>query len=84
MSYLTASADFDLIPTRLEVFAAVATSAETDLDEMARGDIRLIMTRRPELKSAISSAYQKGSGEGKSAMYDIVAPVEPSLEGTLR
>jgi hypothetical protein len=84
MSYLTASSDFDLIPARLEVFAAVATSADTDLADLARGDIRLILTRRPDLKTAISSAYQKGSGEGKSAMYDIVAPLDPSFAGTLR
>jgi len=84
MSYLKASADFDLIPARLEVFAAVATSAETDLDDMARGDIRLILTRRPELKSAISTAYEKGSAEGKSSIYGLVAPMDPNFAGTLR
>jgi len=51
MSYLTSSTDFDLIPKRLAVFASVAAKADPDLGDLARGDIRLMLTRRPDLKA---------------------------------
>lgn len=84
MSYLTSSADFDLIPTRLEAFSALTESADAELENLVRGDLRLILMRRPELKSAISSAYEKGSREGKSSIYDLVTPLDPNFAATLR
>jgi hypothetical protein len=51
MSYLTSSADFDLIPTRLEAFSGLTESADAELENLASGDLRLILMRRPELKS---------------------------------
>ena len=84
MSYLTSSADFDLIPTRLEAFSALTEGADPELENLVRGDLRLILMRRPELKSAISSAYEKGSGEGKSSIYDLMTPLDPNFAATLR
>ncbi|MDB5610600.1 MAG: hypothetical protein JWP25_7500 [Bradyrhizobium sp.] len=83
MSYLTASADFDIIPARLGVFATVATKAD-DLSDLARGDIRLILTYRSDLKAAISEAYAKGSPEGKELTYELVYSQDPTLAATLR
>jgi hypothetical protein len=84
MSYLTSSADFDLIPKRLGVFASVASKADPDLGDLARGDIRLILTQRPDLKVAISDAYAKGSGDGKGLIFELVDSQDPAFAATLR
>jgi hypothetical protein len=84
MSYLTSLADFDLIPKRLAVFASVATKTDPDLSDLARGDIRLILTNRPDLKAAIFDAYAKGSSDGRSAIFELVNSQDPAFAATLR
>ena len=84
MSYLTSSADFELIPKRLGVFASVATKADPDLGDLARGDIRIVLTHRPDLKSAISDAYAKGSIDGRALTYELVNSQDPAFAATLR
>jgi hypothetical protein len=84
MSYLTSTADFDLIPKRLGVFASVATKADPDLGDLARGDIRLILTQRPDLKAAISNAYANGSIDGKALTFELVNSQDPAFAATLR
>jgi hypothetical protein len=84
MSYLTSPADPSLIPTRLAVLAMSAASSDSDLANFARGDIRLILTRRPELKTAISSAYEKGSAEGRTYIYDVARSLDAGFAATLQ
>ena len=60
MSYLTSPADVNLIPTRLAIVSTSGPISDDELKNLARGDIRLILTRRPDLKPAISSAYRRG------------------------
>jgi hypothetical protein len=55
----------------------------SDLADLVRGDIRLILTRRPDLKAAISSAYALGSADGKNVTYDLVRAQDPSFAATL-
>jgi hypothetical protein len=66
---------------RLEAFSALTDNAEPE--NLVPGDLRLILMRRPELKSAVSSTYEKGSGEGKSS-YDLMTPLDPNFAATLR
>jgi hypothetical protein len=84
MSYLTAPADLSLIPTRLAILTMSTATSDADLTNLARGDVRLILTRRPDLKSAISRAYDKGSVDGKSYMYEVAHSFDPSFAATLR
>jgi hypothetical protein len=84
MSYLTSAADFDLMPKRLSIFASVATKADADLSDLARGDIRLILTQRPDLRAAISEAYAAGSIDGKTLTFELVNSHDPTFAATLR
>lgn len=84
MSYLTSPTDLNLIPTRLAVLLASTATADADLAKLARGDIRLILTRRPDLKAAISEAYDKGSPEGKAYMYEVMRSLDPSFAAMLQ
>ena len=72
MSYLTSPADVNLIPTRLAILSTAAAISDDDLKNLARGDIRLILTRRPDLKPAITKAYRHGSPAGKAFIDEVV------------
>jgi hypothetical protein len=84
MSYLTAPADANLIPTRLAIISASTAMADVDLKNLARGDIRLILTRRPDLKPAIINAYRRGSADGKAYIDEVVRLLDPGFAAALR
>jgi hypothetical protein len=84
MSYLTAPADANLIPTRLAIISASAAMTDIDLKNLARGDIRLILTRRPDLKPAIINAYRRGSTDGKIYLDEVVRLLDPGFSAALR
>jgi hypothetical protein len=80
MSYLTSPADVNLVPTRL---AIVSTSAAIS-DDAQKRDMRLILTRRPDLKPAITSAYRHGSADGKAYIDEVVQLIDPAFAASLR
>jgi hypothetical protein len=84
MSYLTSPADVNLIPTRLAVVATSAAISDDELKNLARSDMRLILTRRPDLKPAIISAYRRGSAEGKAYIDEVVQLIDPGFAASLR
>jgi hypothetical protein len=84
MSYLTSPADMDLIPARLAIVSASAAIADAELRILVRGDIRLILTRRPDLKGAIASAYRRGSADGKAYIDEVVRSLDPGFAASLR
>ena len=84
MSYLTSSADPSLIPARLTVLATSASVDDAELANFARGDMRLILTHRPDLKGAIVGAYDRGSPKGRALLQDIARTLDPGLAATLR
>jgi hypothetical protein len=84
MSYLTAPADVSLIPARLTLLAKTAGIANDDLQSLARSDIRLILSRRPDLKPAITSAYQNASVESKAYIRDTARSLDSGFGATLQ
>ena len=84
MSYLTSPADVNLIPTRLAIVSTSAAISDDELQNLARSDIRLILTRRPDLKPAISSAYRRGSAEGRAFIDKAVQLNDPAFAASLR
>jgi hypothetical protein len=84
MSYLTSPADVNLIPARLAIVSASAAIADVELKSLARGDLRLILTRRPDLKPAIVSAYRRGSAAGKAFIDEAVQSLDPGFAASLR
>ena len=83
MSYLTSAADMNLIPARLATLAASPALADGELRSLARSDIRLILTRRPDLKAAIANAYRGGSPDGKAYIDDVVRSLDPEFAASL-
>jgi hypothetical protein len=83
MSYLTSRADVNLIPARLALVAASTAMADAELKSLASGDIRLILTRRPDLKPALVSAYRRGSADGKAYISEVVQAIDPGFAASL-
>ncbi len=84
MSYLTSLADISLVPSRLALVSSSAAIADGELRSLARGDIRLILTRRPDLKPAITSAYRDGSADGRTFIQEVVQSLDPGFAASLR
>ena len=84
MSYFTAPNDARLMAVRLDLATSSNALADPDVRELARGDVRLILLRRPELRPAVASAYRHASTLGKAFLDDAIRSVDPSFLATLR
>jgi hypothetical protein len=84
MSYFTAPNDPQLMPVRLDTATLFDALADADLKELARGDLRLMLTRRADLKPAVASAYRRASSLGKSFVEESVQSIDPAFMPILR
>jgi hypothetical protein len=84
MVYFTAPNDARLMPVRLDTATSFDALADPDLKELVRGDVRLMVTRQPELKAAVVSAYRRASKLGKAFLEESVQSIAPSFLATLR
>jgi hypothetical protein len=66
MSYFTGPNEIHLIPLRL--FTATHSSALTDDDiqRLVQREVRMILTRWPEMKAALPAAYDNADPEGQA------------------
>jgi hypothetical protein len=79
MSYLTGSNAVEMIPSRLQTVAADDAVNDADLRQLAAGDIRLIVTKRPDLKWAVLDAYRHASVVGKQFIEEKLSDFDPNL-----
>lgn len=84
MSYLTAPADSDLVADRLSLLAASNALDDADLLDLARSDIRLVLTRRRDLRDAVIRAYQSGSAKGRAFIQESTRALDPGFAATMR
>jgi hypothetical protein len=84
MTYFTAPNDARLMPVRLDTATSFDALADPDVKELVRGDIRLMVTRQPELRAAVVSAYRRASKLGKAFLEEAVQSIDPSFLATLR
>jgi hypothetical protein len=82
MSYFTAVNSLNLISARLRAVSETAAVQDADLRELARGDIRLILTRRPDLKLALLDIYRRGQPEGRQFIEESVKAIDPNFAPT--
>ncbi|KJC36265.1 hypothetical protein UB31_36250 [Bradyrhizobium sp. LTSP849] len=84
MAYITGANDARLMPLRLYTATSADALFDLELAELARGDVRLILTRRPELKATLVQAYRRASKQGKSFLEEAVQAVDAPFLGALR
>ena len=84
MSYFTAPNDAQLMPLRLYAVAFSDAVSDPDLKELARGDVRLMLIRQPDLKPAVLFAYRHGSTLGRTFLEDAAQSIDPEFVSVLR
>jgi hypothetical protein len=84
MSYLTGPNRAELIPTRLDTVTLGNSLIDADLNELARGDVRLILTQFPDQRQSLVNDYVRGSPIGKAFLEASVRMFDPKFADSLR
>jgi hypothetical protein len=84
MSYLTGPNRAELIPTRLASVTLNNSLNDADLNELARSDVRAILTQYPDQLQALADDYVRGSAIGKRFLEESVKMIDPKLADLLR
>lgn len=72
------------MPVRLDTATLSDALIDPDLAELVRGDVRLMLTRRVEMKAAVLQAYRRASKQGKEFLEQAVKAIDPAWATTLR
>jgi hypothetical protein len=83
MSYFTGPNFLEVVPTRLQAVATSVALDDPDLQELARGDVRLILTRRLDLRTTITEAYRRGSPAGRLFIEGSAKTIDPKFAASL-
>jgi hypothetical protein len=73
-----------LIPIRLGVVTSNNSLTDSDLGELARADVRALLTRLPDGRKELLGDYQRASEVGKTFLEEAVAAIDPEFAATLR
>lgn len=84
MAYFTAPNDARLMAMRLEITTRMSGPIDMQLKQLAEGDVRLMLTRQPDQRAAVVSAYRQASNQGKTLLEDAVRATDPSFLKLLR
>jgi hypothetical protein len=83
MSYYTGGNEAKLIPVRLSLSLSLPSIADKDFQQLVAHDLQLIVTRHPELKPAILTAYRYALPEGQQFIRDTLKELDPKLLANL-
>jgi hypothetical protein len=84
MSYYTGFNELDLIPVRLIVAVRSDALDDGELQDMVRREIRLIITRRPDLRPILHTAYNEALPWGRRFIERTLHELDPSLLATIK
>lgn len=84
MSYFTGANETELIPLRLQLAIRSDAIADKDFQQLVRHDVRLVVTRKPELKSAIETVYREAPPIGRQFLEETLQDLDPALLTKLR
>jgi hypothetical protein len=84
MSYLTGPNLAELILIRLDLVTLNHSLNDSELSELARGDVRAILTQFPDQRQAIMNDYVRGSSVGKAFLEESARMFDPEFADTLR
>jgi hypothetical protein len=84
MSYYTGPNELSLIPLRIATTMRSAAIAEPEVQVLAAGEIRTIITRKPDLKRFLIAAYRNALPEGRRFIEGQVNGLDPALLTSLR
>ena len=84
MSYFTGPSRAELIPTRLGTVTLSNALADSDLNELARGDVRATLTQFPDQRQALVADFVRGSSIGKAFLEENARIFDPKFADSLR
>jgi len=84
MSYLTGPNEAAIIPIRLNAVTANNALSDSDLGDLARSDVRTLLTQLPEQRQTLVSDYAKASEIGKKFLELAVSTIDPEFADKLR
>ena len=84
LSYFVAPNDPQLMPVRLDTATLFDALSDPDLKELVLGDLRLMLTRKTDLRTAVISAYRRASSLGKKFLEESIQSIDPAFVPTLR
>ena len=84
MPYYTGANETELIPSRLLLAINSSEIGDHDFQQLVRHDIRIIVTRKPELIPAILAAYRDALPKGQEFLETTLKEVDPTLLAKLR
>jgi hypothetical protein len=84
MSYYTGPHEFPLIPLRISLATASDAITDPEIQILVGGEIRTIITRRPELKALIIAAYRNALPPGRRFIESQVGELDPGLLASIR
>jgi hypothetical protein len=83
MSYYTAPNEFHLLPLRLHV-ALASDVRDTELRDMIKRDVGLVLLRLPALEPALVAAYRSAPADRKIFAENLISEVDPRYLKTMR
>jgi hypothetical protein len=84
MSYLTGPGRVELIPARLRSATSNNALNDSDLSELARGDVRAILTQLPDQRSSLVNDYARASETGRAFLKDSINMLDPKFVDALQ
>lgn len=84
MSYLTGPGRAELIPPRLEIVTSSEALRDADLNELARSDVRAILTQLPDQRPVLVKDYARASDVGKTFLEQAARQIDPAAAEGLR
>jgi hypothetical protein len=84
MSYYTAPNEQALFLSRIKAALRAGGLKDPELRDMIGRDIRLVISKAPELKPALAAIYKAESGPSKQFIERVVSEVDPAYLAGLR
>jgi hypothetical protein len=84
MSYLTGPNRAELIPARLEMVTLNNALSDPDLTELARSDVRAVLTQYSDQRPMLAKDYVRASMTGKKFLQDSVRTLDPAFADSLK
>jgi hypothetical protein len=83
MSYYTGPSEVALIPLRISIATRSDAIADPELQILVGGEIRTIITSKPDLKPLIIAAYRNAQPDGRHFIEATVSELDPALLAAL-
>ena len=84
MSYLTGPNQAEIIPIRLSAATANNALRDSDLGDLARSDVRALLTQLQDQRQTLANDYAGASEIGKKFLEQSVSVIDPGFSDKLR